>query len=69
MDPRAASGSVEWFMSRNIRSIGPDANLGEACAEFLDLKVGALPVVEDGKLVGILSVLDIVGVAAKLLAR
>ncbi len=69
VDPRAASGSVDWFMTQKIRSVSSDSGMDEACKLLVDLKIGALPVVDDGELVGILSVLDVLETAAPLLAK
>jgi acetoin utilization protein AcuB len=67
LDPRQADGPVDWFMSTGLVSIEADADIAVACEVFLESKFGALPVVEGGELVGILSVLDIVRAALPLL--
>jgi CBS domain-containing protein len=66
-DPRQASAPVDWFMTEDVTSIGPEASASEACALFMERRVGAVPVMEDGRLVGILSVIDIVRAAGPLL--
>lgn len=58
---------VDEVMSDEVQSISPDAGLGEAARLLADLRVGALPVVDErGRLVGILSVTDVLAVAAPL---
>lgn len=49
---------VESIMTPNPRSVTPDASLKEAAKIILDMKVGGLPVVEDDKLVGIITETD-----------
>lgn len=66
IDPRQADGQVDWFMVENVRTIDADANLAEACRLFAASKIGALPVVHGGKLVGILSVIDLLEAAVPL---
>jgi len=54
---------VQEIMSTRLEVIGPDAPLAEAAQRMLKLKLGCLPVVEDGKLVGILTEADFVALA------
>jgi CBS domain-containing protein len=49
---------VKEVMTNEPVSIGPDARLREAAALMLERRIGCLPVVEDGRLVGILSESD-----------
>lgn len=49
--------------------ISPEASMREAVAILYTKKIGALPVVEEGKLVGILSVSDALGLLNELLAQ
>ena len=51
---------VESVMSADPATIGPSADLKEAARRILDLKVGGLPVVEDGKLLGIITETDLI---------
>lgn len=46
------------FMSPDPVSISPDAMVGEAARLMVTRKIGGLPVVEDGKLVGIITETD-----------
>jgi acetoin utilization protein AcuB len=57
---------VQHIMRRGIISIAPDAYASEAAALMADNKIGALPVLQEGKLVGILSATDILRVFSKL---
>ena len=50
---------VKDGMTKNPVTISPDATLEEAAMIMRDKKVGALPVVEDGKLIGIITESDI----------
>jgi len=46
-------------MSRNVVTVGPDADLNEVARTMLERKIGGLPVVEHGRLVGIITESDI----------
>ena len=58
LDPSATS--VEKVMSYNIVTIGKDATLEDASRIMSTKKVSKLPVMEDGKLVGIITSTDII---------
>ena len=60
------SQKVVHIMHRGVYTITPDAMLSEAAAMLAEHKIGALPVVDNGKLIGILSATDILKVFAKL---
>ena len=64
-----ATTKVGQFMTREPRTVTPKTSLKAAVEIFLELKVGALPVVDDGHLVGILTDIDILRVARDLLDR
>lgn len=51
--------SVEAIMSRNILSVGPTATVREAIRLIEDSEVRHLPIVEDGRLLGIVSDRDL----------
>jgi acetoin utilization protein AcuB len=53
-----ASFAVGEFMTPNPRTIGPTTSVADAAELLRRLKIGALPVVEAGKLIGILTVSD-----------
>ena len=46
-------------MARNVISVGPETPLREAIQLMLDEKVGCLPVLEEGKLAGIVTATDL----------
>lgn len=52
---------VAEIMTRDVVVAAPDDALREAAAVMLGRKLGCLPVVEDGKLVGIITEADFVG--------
>lgn len=51
--------TVEEIMTREVVTISPDTPVEEAAMLMRERKVGGLPVVEDGKLVGIITESDI----------
>jgi acetoin utilization protein AcuB len=61
---------VTELMSSDVVSIDPESSLAEAVDLMLEMRVGALPVVEEGsrQLVGIVSYIDILREARDLLA-
>lgn len=56
-------------MTRDPQSISPDATLAEAVKLMFVKRIGGLPVVEDGKLVGIFTQTDALGVCLELLEK
>ncbi len=50
---------VEEIMTKKVITVGADAPIEEAARILIDNKVGGLPVVRDGKLVGIITETDI----------
>ncbi|MEJ8566033.1 CBS domain-containing protein [Elongatibacter sediminis] len=58
---------VEDVMITRIVTVGPGAGLRKAALFLEEHKVGCLPVVEDGRLLGIVTDTDFVGVAINLL--
>jgi CBS domain-containing protein len=55
-------------MTREPITVTPKTRLKAAIEIFIERKVGALPVVDDGRLVGILTEMDVLRVAHDLLA-
>lgn len=55
--------SVEKYMSREVDVMSPDVNLFDAAQLFLKSKRRRFPVVEDGKIIGIVSQKDILRTA------
>jgi len=62
-----ATTGVSQFMTRHPLTVGPKTGLKEVVEIFLERRIGALPVMEDGRLVGIVSESDILRVAYDLL--
>ena len=52
--------TVERVMTRSVITVGPDRPARDGAQLMLDRKIGALPVLEDGHLVGIITETDIV---------
>lgn len=50
---------VQEIMSTNVESVLPTASLRQTARKFCELKVGALPVIVDGKLLGIITDRDV----------
>lgn len=68
IDPRQLEGAVDWFMTPNVETIGPDDTIAAAARKMLALRVHALPVVDGhGGLIGILSLTDVIRAALPLL--
>jgi CBS domain-containing membrane protein len=51
---------VKEVMTTQLVTVGPDAPIADAARTLVDRKIGCLPVVEGGKLVGILTESDFV---------
>ena len=67
IDPRQLDGVVEWFMTPGVETVAHDATVADAARKVLELRVGALPVVDgNDDLVGILSTTDLVRAAIPL---
>lgn len=50
---------VEEIMNRTVVTVAPDVDIGEAARVLLEKGRRRLPVIEDGKVVGIVSALDL----------
>jgi acetoin utilization protein AcuB len=61
--------TVGEVMSRFVMTVTPETLASEAVGRMLGQKVGALPVVEDGRLVGILTRTDILRAFLRLQAE
>lgn len=59
--------TLEEIMTRNVITITPDSSLEEAVSLMIKHKIKRLPVVEDNKLVGIVTASDIIVVEPKLI--
>ena len=64
-DDEADAVPVKACMTKNVQSIGPSANLNDAAKLMEQFAVHRLPVVENGRLVGVLSLKDIAVAADK----
>jgi len=62
-----ATTKVAQFMTREPLTVTPKSGLKAAVEIFIERKVGALPVVEDGHVVGILTEIDILRVVRDIL--
>ena len=51
--------TVGEVMTRSVITIGPDLDARDAAQIMLDHKIGALPVIDDGRLVGIVTETDL----------
>jgi CBS-domain-containing membrane protein len=58
---KAHGSTVADVMSRQVATVPPDADLGEVANVLRVLRIKRVPVVQDGKLVGIVTRSDIVG--------
>jgi acetoin utilization protein AcuB len=54
-----AKVTVGEVMTRSVITIGPDLDAHDAAQIMVDRKIGALPVIDDGKLVGIVTETDL----------
>ncbi|MDO8842164.1 MAG: CBS domain-containing protein [Methanocalculus sp.] len=57
---------IALLMTHNPITIGPDATLREAAQIMIENSIRRLPVVENDKLIGLISVADLVGAVAQL---
>jgi CBS domain-containing protein len=62
---------VRSFMTKPPALIGPDDDVAAACAQMVARKIGCLPVVEGGRLIGIITTTDLLGtqIAASIAPR
>jgi acetoin utilization protein AcuB len=56
---------VERVMTAVVISVRPDDDIAEAARQMWEHKIGALPVVDNGRLVGILSEIDLLRVLSE----
>jgi CBS domain-containing protein len=57
---RILDAEVSSIMTRDVRTVGPGANVEELRRTMTDHRFRHMPVVEDGRLVGIVSIGDVV---------
>lgn len=60
---------VSEVMKRNLVTVDPGATTLEAIQLMQQHRIGSLPVVKDGKLVGIVTERDFMGIASELLEQ
>jgi len=60
---------IREAMTRHVHTIGPEASVREAVEIMLGQRIGCLPVVEDGKLAGLVSESDCMRYLARLLGE
>ncbi|MCG3173559.1 MAG: hypothetical protein GMKNLPBB_01756 [Myxococcota bacterium] len=58
---------VSDIMNRDVHSVSPDMKLIDVCREMISHKYGCLPVVEDGRVIGIVTEADFVKLALDIL--
>ncbi|MBN2128500.1 MAG: CBS domain-containing protein [Sedimentisphaerales bacterium] len=59
-DPEETPGSVSDYMTTDVISFGPDDRLSDIAACFMAHCFRRVPILEDGKLVGIVSTKDVI---------
>jgi acetoin utilization protein AcuB len=59
---------IDRVMTRDPITVTPTTPLRDAAAILYERKLGCVPVVEDGRLIGIITVTDMLGVLRRLLA-
>lgn len=64
-DQKALERQVREFMSSPAVHIHPNADLADAAADFATKRVGCLPVIDAGELVGIITASDVVSALAQ----
>src|ERR1700693_2580885 len=57
---------IEAVMKKPVQTISPDAAVQQAAKQMRESKIGCLPVVADGKLAGIISEYDLLGIVEQL---
>jgi acetoin utilization protein AcuB len=67
LSPTLARARVGELMSEDLTTVGPDALVEEAASLLVVKKIGCLPVIADGRLVGIVTETDLLGVLVELL--
>lgn len=60
---------VEWVMTSNPITTSPDTELADAVELLVSHKISALPVLDDGSLVGIISEIDVLKLLASVLRK
>jgi CBS domain-containing protein len=58
-EPQNAEKPVSEFMIKNVITVTPESTLKETLEKFIDHKIRHLPVVRDSRVVGVVSVKDV----------
>jgi acetoin utilization protein AcuB len=67
LSPGLARARVRELMSEDLTTVGPDTPIEEAASLLVVKKIGCLPVVTQGRLVGIVTETDLLAVLVELL--
>ena len=67
LSPGLARARVRELMSEDLTTVGPDTSIEEAASLLVVKKIGCLPVVAQGQLVGIVTETDLLAVLVELL--
>jgi acetoin utilization protein AcuB len=59
LDPKQMK--VSDYMTRDPQTVGPETNVEDAALMIYKNKIGSIPVIDNNKLVGIISILDMLG--------
>ncbi len=59
-------GKVSEYMTQDVITLSPELSLFDAAQKFLELKIRRFPVLKDGKLVGQISLSDVIRAFPKL---
>jgi CBS domain-containing protein len=59
-------GTVAEHMTTDVMTLSPDMSLFDAAGKFLDLKIRRFPVMQEGKLIGQISLSDVIRAFPKL---
>jgi CBS domain-containing protein len=59
-------GKVSEYMTRDVITLTPDLSLFDAAGKFLELKIRRFPVLKDGRLIGQISLSDVIRAFPKL---
>lgn len=60
---------IDQVMTKDVETIDAEAPLAAAAIKLQEMRIGALPVIENGTLVGIISSSDFLGIAVMLLEK
>jgi acetoin utilization protein AcuB len=67
LSPTLARARVRELMSEDLTTVGPDAPVEDAASLLVVKKIGCVPVVADGRLVGIVTETDLLAVLVEIL--